>query len=103
MPITEIRYEHSICLIPSRLIQERLYPKKRDVKSCTGILRVSNYREQTDGGCLARGELTYDDLEMHHIVKLTDRPVACGRKSDLPLCPASRAGREWRDSEKGII
>lgn len=23
-------------------------------------------------GCLARGELTYDDLEVHHIVKLTD-------------------------------
>ena len=24
--------------------------------------------------CLAHGELTYDDLEVHHIVKLTDRP-----------------------------
>ena len=44
------------------------------VKSCTGVFRVSNYREQTDGSCLARGELTFDDLEVHHIVKLTDSP-----------------------------
>ena len=26
-----------LCLIPSRLIQERLYPKKGGVKSCTGF------------------------------------------------------------------